>query len=113
VIATVSFLVGCAIVAALSIPLIHKAVPPNSTYGFRTRKTLSNEAVWYEANVFAGWALLIAAAIGAALLGAVASGVLPSVVPGVVLFVGPLLIAVVACFIYLARIGGNSQGKAK
>jgi uncharacterized membrane protein len=34
----------------LSIPLILKKVPPNWIYGYRTKKTLSNPTIWYEAN---------------------------------------------------------------
>ena len=45
---------------ALSIPLILERVPPNSTYGFRTGKTLSDPKIWYAANRIAGYDLLIA-----------------------------------------------------
>ena len=34
----------------LSLPLIFKKVPPNHIYGFRTKRTLSNEKIWYKAN---------------------------------------------------------------
>jgi uncharacterized membrane protein len=34
----------------LSIPLILKKVPPNWIYGCRTKKTLSDPILWYEAN---------------------------------------------------------------
>ena len=45
---------------AISIPLILDRVPPNSTYGFRTTKTLSDPKIWYAANRIAGHDLLIA-----------------------------------------------------
>ena len=35
---------------ALSIPLIQERVPPNSTYGFRTAKSLSDSKIWYAIN---------------------------------------------------------------
>jgi hypothetical protein len=35
---------------ALGIPLKRGKVPPNMWYGFRTRKTLSNEDIWYAVN---------------------------------------------------------------
>lgn len=43
---------------ALAIPLILRRIPPNRWYGFRTRKTRSNDRIWYEANRIAGWDLL-------------------------------------------------------
>ena len=39
---------------AVAIPLIMRKVPPNWWYGFRTRKTLSNRDIWYEANYLGG-----------------------------------------------------------
>lgn len=47
----------------LAIPLIQNKIAPNSWYGFRTRRTLSDERVWYAANRYAGKALLIAGII--------------------------------------------------
>ena len=38
---------------ALSVPTLLGRIPPNSLYGFRTSKTLSNPNTWYAANVFA------------------------------------------------------------
>ena len=62
-----SFLIACAIIAAISIPLILRAVPPNPWYGFRTKATLADRELWYRANYFAGWAFLAAALVSAAL----------------------------------------------
>ena len=45
---------------ALSIPMLLRRVKPNPWYGFRTRKSLANEQVWYEVNAHAGKQLLIA-----------------------------------------------------
>ncbi len=47
----------------LSIPLIQQRVPPNRYYGFRTRKTLSDPKIWYEANRISGHDLLVAGAL--------------------------------------------------
>jgi len=44
----------------LSIPLIQGRVPPNSTYGFRTPKSLANPKIWYAINRISGRDLLIA-----------------------------------------------------
>jgi uncharacterized membrane protein len=38
----------------LSIPLILGRVPPNSLYGCRTKKTLSDSNLWYRANRVSG-----------------------------------------------------------
>ena len=37
---------------ALSIPLLYERIKPNQLYGFRTRKTLSDENIWYKANKY-------------------------------------------------------------
>ena len=52
------FLCGGAILGLLSVPLIKGKVPPNPWYGFRVRRTLSDPAVWYPANRYAGWRML-------------------------------------------------------
>ena len=55
---------GCAILfALLAIPLMLRKVPRNVVYGYRTRKTLSDDNVWYEANAHFGRGLLIASII--------------------------------------------------
>ena len=107
------FLIGAGVIAVVSVPMILKIVPPNHLYGFRTPSTLGNPALWYRANTFAGWALLIAAVASIALNVGVDGGVLPGVAHGVVAFVLPLVIAVVASFIYLHRIKSNVAGGNK
>lgn len=47
----------------VSLPLVLKLVPLNRWYGFRTRKTMSNEDVWYEANYKGGVGLIVASVI--------------------------------------------------
>jgi uncharacterized membrane protein len=47
----------------ISIPTILGRVPPNRYYGFRTKKTLSDPRIWYEANRLSGHDLLIAGAV--------------------------------------------------
>ena len=48
---------------ALSVPLIQERVPPNSSYGFRTAKSLSDPKIWYAINRVSGVDLLIAGAL--------------------------------------------------
>jgi uncharacterized membrane protein len=102
---TTPFLIGAGIIAVVSIPLIANAVPPNRFYGFRTRRTLSNERIWYSANRFAGWAMFIASLISAAILwmGPDEAMSAPRYAAGI--FVAPLLVALAASFIYARGIG--------
>ncbi|HEX4943448.1 MAG TPA: SdpI family protein [Usitatibacteraceae bacterium] len=103
-------LIGSGVIAAVSIPLILGFVPPNRIYGFRTRQTLSNEALWYQANFFAGWAFLIAAFASVVLLALVRGGAFPGVASEVAAFALPVVVAIVACFVYLRRITDGVAG---
>ena len=98
---TTYFLIIAGVIAVVSIPMIANAVPPNRFYGFRTRRTLANERIWYSANRFAGWAMFIAAIISAVALAALPQEMLsaPGYAAGVL--VAPLLVAVAASFVYL------------
>jgi SdpI/YhfL family protein len=93
---------SCVAIAAISIPLVLKMVPPNGVYGFRNSVTRSSIDIWYSANAFMGWALLSAV---------VASGVTLLVLPPktkrwqlLATFLVPVLLAVAASFIYLDRL---------
>ncbi len=46
------------VLAALSIPLLLRAVPPNRFYGVRTRRAFASEQNWYALNAFGGKCLL-------------------------------------------------------
>jgi uncharacterized membrane protein len=97
----ISFLVPCAIIAAVSLPLMFSLVPPNRIYGFRTRRTLADRELWFRANRFSGWALFIAAATSAAIfvldpeISSGRSGL------GLIVFVVPLVAAIIASFAYV------------
>ena len=94
--------VSCAIIALVSVPLIMRWVPPNAWYGFRTATTLSSADIWYRTNTFAGWALLAAALTTVAVAWFVPGRLwLTWWFPAVALL-GPLAIAVVVAFVYLA-----------
>ena len=58
----------CFVFIALSIPLVLQKVRPNCYYGVRTRKTMTNDAVWYKANKFFGTGLLISSFFPLAIL---------------------------------------------
>jgi len=48
----------------LALPLMLRRVKPNCWYGFRTRKTLGDERIWYEANAYTGRLLLWLGTLG-------------------------------------------------
>ena len=60
---TILFALVGLLFVGLSIPLILERVPPNRFYGFRTKKTLSDPQIWYEANRLSAHDLLIAGII--------------------------------------------------
>jgi len=99
-----AFLIGAGFIAAVSIPLILKVVPRNSVYGFRTPSTLASDEIWFRANHFAGWALLIAAGASAALLLVIPANARTT--PGfeAAVFTFPIVVALIASFVYLRRI---------
>ena len=93
---------SCVALIVISVPLILRAVPPNGVYGFRVAATQSSPAIWYPANAFMGWALLVAAVISAVLL-----TILPATVKRWLLlatFLVPVLGAIAASFVYLNQL---------
>ena len=54
------FFVGTSLLMiGLSVPLIRGRIKPNHWYGFRIPLTLNNPDIWYPANRYGGWLLLI------------------------------------------------------
>jgi hypothetical protein len=92
-------LIVSGVIGVSCVPLILQRVPPNRLYGIRTRRTLEDEALWYRVNRVGGWMLLVASLVSLALLIAIDRGSVA--LPEVVAFAGPILVALVACFIYL------------
>jgi uncharacterized membrane protein len=95
---------SCVIMVIVSLPLVFEIIPPNGVYGFRVPATRSNPAIWYAANAFMGWALIVAAAISATL-----QVMLPVTAERWRLwaaFIVPVLAAVAASFAYLGRLHG-------
>jgi hypothetical protein len=97
-----------AIVALASILLIMGIVPRNGIYGFRTRRTLADDATWFAANRFAGWALFLAALLSAILLVVIPPEVVARPAYRALLLAGPILLAVAASFLYLRNIPAKS-----
>ena len=48
------------VLIALGVPLFKKRVPPNSWYGCRTTKSLSDKGIWYAVNRVTGKDMIIA-----------------------------------------------------
>ncbi|MBM4140516.1 MAG: SdpI family protein [Nitrospira sp.] len=57
------FLIPSIIFLIISIPLVIGWIPRNRFYGVRTRKTLSDEKVWYSVNRFGGVLFIISSLI--------------------------------------------------
>lgn len=54
------FFIGLSVFLILiELPLALNRVPPNTTYGFRVRKTLSDDRIWYAVNSYAGKASIL------------------------------------------------------
>lgn len=51
------------LMSGMSFPFLAKRVLPNSSFGFRTEKTLSSTEIWYAANIFAAQATLWVASV--------------------------------------------------
>ena len=66
--ALVTILICDVIFAIIAIPLILRKVPRNVIYGFRTRATLENDFVWYEANAYFGKLFLISSLVSTVLI---------------------------------------------
>jgi uncharacterized membrane protein len=105
----VSFIVPSVVFIVIAIPLIIGKVPRNWAYGFRTKKTLSNDEIWYKANKFGGVSLLAAGLVtltGCLVLflnrNSLTFDTINSV--GFGLFVGPLIVSVILSLLYIKKL---------
>jgi len=57
------FALPSVILFVLCIPLAIGLIPRNRVYGFRTKRTLTDDATWFRVNRFAGVAIIIASAV--------------------------------------------------
>ena len=57
------FAIPALLLFIVALPLVFGAIPRNRVYGFRTQRTLSDDAVWYPVNRAAGIAIVIASAV--------------------------------------------------
>ena len=54
------FAIPAVVIFISSIPIALGMVPRNRLYGFRTKRTLADDATWLRVNRFAGIAIMIA-----------------------------------------------------
>src|SRR4051794_40704271 len=94
------------IFVVLAVPLMLRKVGPNVIYGYRTRATMSDKSLWYEANAHFGRGLFISSAIsGVAALVIWMMKPPDSLIPlFVVILVVPALIATIATSLYIRRL---------
>jgi hypothetical protein len=98
------------IVAGAGIPLMLGKVKRNGIYGFRTRKTMRDDATWYAANRFGGKALIVCgvvmAVLGATLVPLSLFGVPDSAINvlAVAFELGPVLLMAAVAFAYDAKL---------
>ena len=93
----------------LAIPMMLERVRPNWWYGFRTRKTLSDEGIWYKANAYAGSALLLAGVVtlvGLLVLVVIESSLSywPFNILGWVVGLVPIVVAIILSFVYVGKL---------
>ncbi|MHB8898696.1 MAG: SdpI family protein [Thermoguttaceae bacterium] len=66
----VTYIASGLLLSGLALPLVWRKIPPNRWYGFRVRRMLEDETVWYAVNEFSARRMLwvgvatVAAAIG-------------------------------------------------
>jgi len=89
--------------------LVLNKIPRNCFYGFRTKKTVASDEIWYKANRWAGLSFLAAALtslIGCAFLSCdkdkLSFDALNSI--GFGFFIVPIIVAVLSSFIYLRKL---------
>jgi len=57
------FAIPAILLFLVSVPLVLGVIPRNRLYGFRTKKTLSDDRIWYRVNRVAGFAVMIASGV--------------------------------------------------
>ncbi len=60
---TIAYIIVGILQMLVGVPLIFEKIKPNSLYGFRLPKTMSNEEIWYKANKYVGRDFVVAGGI--------------------------------------------------
>jgi hypothetical protein len=92
------FLFSGLLLAALSIPMIMRKIPPNGLYGFRVKKTMDNPEIWYPVNAYSGKWLLAASLVQAL------AAVVAFYIPGITLDVYAYLVLAVWVVVFGAAL---------
>ena len=101
-----------ALVTIGSVPLVLKLVPRNGVYGFRTRRTVESDEVWYPANRAAGLAMIVAAGVWFAAIMFVPEVVKTPYLVSVVtvgIGLGAIGVAALASLLYLRRLLASGE----
>ncbi len=98
-----SYIFLCGLAVGFSVPLTMGLVKPNSQFGLRTAKTLSDPHIWEVTNRFGGWAIIIAAFVGLALISTIVNYSQKSMAIAVVLLCLPFWIAIAVTLLYAGR----------
>ena len=87
----------------VALPLALRKVPPNRLYGFRTKRTLSDTQLWYEANARGGINLVVASAVALAARFFLMQTMEPAIASftSMAVLIGAMLIA---CFLSMAQL---------
>jgi uncharacterized membrane protein len=91
----------------LELPLAMNLVRPNPLYGFRVRRTLSDERIWYLANSYAGKVSILTGIVTIVLAAVLRLTAMSPATYGwicVLVLVGGLVLTVVMTLIYMKRI---------
>ena len=93
-VAIITYLLVGLIFIGIAIPLVQNKIKPNSIYGFRTRKTLSDPKIWYAANAYGGrWML----AVGVIFVVSASGFALVPLIPIETYILGTIVAIFVAC----------------
>lgn len=108
IILSITFLFTGLVFIGISIPLLYEKIKPNNWYGFRTRKTFSNEEIWYKANKYMGKDFIILGCLMVLynlVLFVLPIDILFFVCPGnLIISVAGISIVIVRSFLYLRKL---------
>ena len=107
----ITLLASSLLLALVAVPLMLRKVPRNVVYGFRTRATLGDDAIWYEANAHFGRRLLVASLVTAAAAVVLSRmrGLLPQryLTATLVALVAPLFVAIILTARFVRSLGSG------
>ena len=100
------------LLSGLLLPLMWREIPPNHWYGFRVRRTLESETVWYAVNEFSARRLLgvgIATVASAVAMFFLTSNVDVYATAVATVVLAGLAVSLIQSFSYLRTFGSERQ----